>query len=50
MQFQLKEHLKNKENVHYQFEPITFEPGFVNGAKYKVSISQSVAEVSEFQF
>ena len=39
----------NKENVHYQFEPITFEPGFVNGAKYKVSISQSVAEVSEFR-
>lgn len=39
----------DKENVHYQFEPITFEPGFVNGAKYKVSISQSVAEVSEFR-
>ena len=39
----------DKENVHYQFEPITFDPGFVNGAKYKVSISQSVAEVSEFR-
>ncbi|WP_455087530.1 hypothetical protein [Parvimonas micra] len=39
----------DKENVHYQFEPITFEPGIVKGAKYSVAITQSGAEVSEFR-
>ena len=39
----------NKENVHYQFEPITYEPGIGKGAKYSVAITQSGAEVSEFR-
>ena len=41
--------LADKENVHYQFEPITYEPGIVKGAKYSVAITQSGAEVSEFR-
>ena len=39
----------NKENVHYQFEPTTYEPGIGKGAKYSVAITQSGAEVSEFR-
>ena len=39
----------DKENVHYQFVPITYEPGIVKGAKYSVAITQSGAEVSEFR-
>ena len=39
----------NKENVHYQFVPITYEPGIVKGAKYSVAITQTGAEVSEFR-
>ncbi len=39
----------DKENVHYQFVPITYEPGIVKGAKYSVAITQTGAEVSEFR-
>ena len=41
--------IADKENVHYQFEPITYEPGIGKGAKYSVAITQSGAEVSEFR-
>ncbi len=39
----------DKENVHYQFVPITYEPGIVKGAKCSVAITQTGAEVSEFR-
>ena len=41
--------IADKENVHYQFVPITYEPGIVKGAKYSVAITQTGAEVSEFR-
>lgn len=37
------------EDVTFQFEPITYEPGIKRGSKYAVSVTQSHAEVSAFR-
>lgn len=39
----------SKEGVHYQLEPITYDPGIKASAKYSVAVTQSTAEVAEFR-
>lgn len=39
----------SKEGVHYQLEPITYEPGIKASAKYSVAITQSSEEVATFR-